>query len=152
MSFYEFDVYNDGCCSASYSVYEKSDTGNFAVDDIMDYAAEHNININHIACINNINIDGTNSDYAFETIKRVVNEIKSKGIKIIITRYGVRSDEFVSNRDEAVKRIGDIGYLFVRSGFAPFNNLCKFEWSIPYIYVDEDSKDIVKLLIQDGLY
>lgn len=152
MSFYKFDVYNDGRCSASYSVYEKSDTANFAVDDIMDYAADHNIDINRIACINNIDIDYTNTDYALKTIKRVVNEIKLKGIKIIIARYGARSDEFIHNRDESVKRIGDIGYLFVRSGFIPFNDLCKFEWSIPYIYVDEDSKDIVKLLIQDSLY
>ena len=150
MSFYEFAVYNDGRCSASHSVYKKSDTGNFTVDDIVDYAADHNININRIPCI--INIDITNPNYSFETIKYVINEIKSKGIKIIITRYEARSDEFVSNKDEAVKRIKDIGCLFVRSGFVQLNNLCEFEWSIPRIYVDEDSKDIVQHLIQDGLY
>ena len=147
MSFY---VYDKDRFYVGYSTYDNSDTGNFAVDDIFDFASSHNINIPSVAYIEKID---TSDECLFANkIKDVIDDIKSKGAKIIIARYGVRSDKFVSNTNDASNHIGDTGYLFVKNGFMPFNHLCKFEWGIPYIFVDEDSKEIVSLLIQDTLY
>lgn len=125
--------------------------------DILEFCRSKGIDIHNMAIINDFRVqpEFRGKGLGSKAIKSVVDYLKNvKGYKIIGFHSRLMKADYPVEPDNTgfAQALADQGYFLEKNGFRAINAICCFESSNPYIYMDSDSKDIIKEIIKIEFY
>lgn len=136
----------------SYSNFAEAKMFMMAID-IVEFCRSNNIDITTMAIISDFRVqpEYRGKGLGSKAIKAVVDYLKNvKGYKIIAFRSCLMKADYPIEPNDAdyANGLSNQGYFLEKNGFRNINVICGLEYSVPYIYMDSDSKDIIKEIIK----
>lgn len=150
-SYIRYEVYKDISESE-----EEDGYYNFVVSDIIGLAKDSKIDIKNNRIINILEIRTKNKEdmgkgYATSLLNEFIKEFKDDVITIRSVAYKADYSEMPTNEEFITCFRNQASFLIPR-GFYDVSAMCNLEYGVPYIFINEASKSIIKEIIKKYVY